>query len=76
MACNLPLTVEVLHRLSGHRLAERLGFAVRFWVLINKGHLYLWQPAEDDLARIPNGSRIKVGSCGSATAILNSIKFN
>ena len=36
MEGNLPLTVEVLHRLAGHRLAERLGFAVRLWVLINK----------------------------------------
>lgn len=36
MELNLPLTVEVLQWLSGQRLAERLGFSVRLWVLLQK----------------------------------------
>lgn len=36
MGFNLPLTPDVLHWLSGYRLTERLGFAVRLWVLLDK----------------------------------------
>ncbi len=36
MTFDLPLSVSVLDWLSGHRLAERLSFSVRLWVLLHK----------------------------------------
>jgi len=36
MEFDLPLSVSVLDWLSGHRLAERLSFSVRLWVLLHK----------------------------------------
>jgi len=36
MEFDLPLSVSILDWLSGHRLAERLSFSVRLWVLLHK----------------------------------------
>ncbi|MCS7292026.1 MAG: TIGR03985 family CRISPR-associated protein [Gloeomargarita sp. SKYBB_i_bin120] len=50
MEFHLPLTVAVLNELSGYHLSERLGLAVRLWVVLHK--LY---GEEDDLFRdLPN----------------------
>lgn len=49
MEFDLPLSVSILDWLSGHRLAERLSFSVRLWVLLHK----LYDDSEERWSDLP-----------------------